>query len=261
MGRHARGHSRRGRERPLRRRLLGVLEAVAVITVAVLAWQAAAALRSAHYWPIRQVHVVGERAHLSTADIRQAMAPHVTEGFFTTDLSAIEAALEELPWTADAAVRRLWPDTLELRLRERDAVARWGKDGVLTTAGEVFYPRGAEIPQELPVLYGPDDSQRTLLARYRRMQRRLQTIGLGLRALVQDERRAWHLLLEGGIPLALGRGDPQARVARFIRAWPAVLAGRAEAVERIDLRYTNGFAVAWKPGAATEKEEADEPES
>ena len=33
-------------------------------------------------------------------------------------------------------------------------------------------------------------------------------------------------------------------------AWPLALAARAEAIERVDLRYTNGFAVRWKPGMA-----------
>jgi cell division protein FtsQ len=67
-----------------------------------------------------------------------------------------------------------------------------------------------------------------------------------LRALVQDERRAWHLLLGNGIPVDVGRGNLDARVARLSRVYPKVLAPRAVHIRRIDLRYTNGFAVAWK---------------
>lgn len=232
----------------------GVLGTAAVIAVLLLGWQAIEALHSAQHWPIRYVHVVGEREHLARTDIRQALAPLVKHGFFAADLGAVESALEALPWTADASVRRVWPDTLKVRVSEQTAAARWGNSGVLNAQGELFRPREDEIPRDLPVLYGPKDRKQVLISRYLRMSGRLQAIGLSLRALVQDERRAWHLLLEGGVPVELGRGEPRSRLARFIRAWPTVLAGRAEQIESIDLRYTNGFAVAWEAGAASADE-------
>jgi len=48
----------------------------------------------------------------------------------------------------------------------------------------------------------------------------------------------------------VGRAAPEARLRRLVAAWPAALAGRAGRVARVDLRYTNGFAVRWRPGAA-----------
>jgi len=116
----------------------------------------------------------------------------------------------------------------------------------LTRDGHVFKPHDGEVPDHLPVLHGPAGRTRHLLGRYRRLSETLASANLAARALVEDQRRAWHLLLDTGVSVEVGRGDPRARVARFARVYPEVLAPRAEQIKRIDLRYTNGLAVAWK---------------
>jgi cell division protein FtsQ len=61
-----------------------------------------------------------------------------------------------------------------------------------------------------------------------------------------DERRALHLQLEGGVQLELGRVSTWQRLQRFARAYPAVFEGRMDKLQRVDLRYSNGFSVYWR---------------
>jgi cell division protein FtsQ len=61
-----------------------------------------------------------------------------------------------------------------------------------------------------------------------------------------DNRRAWHLQLDNAVLLELGRADAGQRLQRFVRAWPDVFAGRLDELQRVDLRYSNGFSVSWK---------------
>ena len=54
----------------------------------------------------------------------------------------------------------------------------------------------------------------------------------------------------------VGRADPAPRLQRLVRYLPTLLAGEARAFDRIDLRYTNGFAVRWLEPAVNTQEDA-----
>jgi cell division protein FtsQ len=48
----------------------------------------------------------------------------------------------------------------------------------------------------------------------------------------------------------LGRRDVDQRLERFFAVAAPVLRDDFERIEYVDLRYTNGFAVGWRDGAA-----------
>jgi cell division protein FtsQ len=249
--RRARWGQRRGAEprdkvraRSLSRR--DWLEVTAVIAALSLIALGVHKLREPGALPIQRVHFENGPINAAREELTKAVAPRLVGNFFTVDLTAIERALTGLGWVKDATVRRKWPDTLLVRIREHVAVARWGKNALLSGTGEIFRPQGGHVPADLPVLHGPAGRQHNLLTHYRRISDLLRPIDLRARALVEDERRAWHLLLDNGIPVDIGRGDPDGRVARFTRVYRQVLGVRARYVQSVDLRYTNGFAVAWK---------------
>lgn len=196
--------------------------------------------------PVRKVHFVSRLQHLEPDELRQSVSPQLRGGFFNVDLKAIEQSLEALPWVDTASVRRQWPDTLLIKVTEQHAVALWGGSAMLNPRGEVFYPQRKQDERHLPVLYGPEGRGRELITAFRHFYGQLSRAGLKLYALIQDERRAWHLLMANGIRVALGHRSTEGRLQRFVRIYPEVLAPRATEIANIDLRYTNGFSVAWK---------------
>lgn len=220
------------------------IEVFAVIAVLVLLALGIHKLRQPGVLPIE--HVRFEHGTNEGAGLKKVVGAHVTGNFFTVDLDALERALTRLSWVESASVRREWPNTLSVRVSEYEAVARWGTDALLSRHGHIFKPHDGVLSDSLPVLHGPAGRTRHLLRCYHRVSQALSAAGLTARALVQDQRRAWHLLLGGGVPVEIGRGDPRARVTRLARVYPEALAHRAEYIKSIDLRYTNGLTVAWK---------------
>ncbi|MDH3984920.1 MAG: cell division protein FtsQ/DivIB, partial [Gammaproteobacteria bacterium] len=83
------------------------------------------------------------------------------------------------------------------------------------------------------------------LENYRRVSKTLAPLGVKVTRMALDNRRAWHLQLDGAVLLELGRTDGRQRLQRLVRAWPVVFAGRLDALQRVDLRYSNGFSVDW----------------
>jgi cell division protein FtsQ len=222
------------------------LEVLAVIIALTLMAFGAHKLRAPDTLPITQVVFVNGPFNTEPLELKRAVAHSLEGNFFTVDLRATERALNKLGWVKSASVRRRWPDALAIHIREHKAIARWGNNALLSQSGRLFRPGDGRAPEDLPILHGPKGRERSLLARYREISATLKPANLSVRALVEDERRAWHLLLGNGIPVAIGRGDPEDRVTRFAHVYPQVLRGRARYIDRIDLRYTNGLAVAWK---------------
>ena len=79
----------------------------------------------------------------------------------------------------------------------------------------------------------------------------MQALGLQVTHLAMDRRGAWSLQLDNGVQLKLGRARPWNRLQRFVRAFPGVFAGRLADLRSVDMRYSNGFTIGWKGGAAT----------
>ncbi len=249
--RRARWRQRRGAESRAKAKARSLsgwdwIEVLAVVTILSLIVLGVHKLREPASLPIQRVVFENASVKASRAALRQAAAAHLAGNFFTVDLQAIERALTRLGWVKSASVRRRWPDALSISIREHVAAARWGNDALLSREGEIFRPQAGRLSENLPILHGPKGRERQLLAQYQQISYMLRPLDLSVRALVEDERRAWHLLLDNGIPVEIGRGNPGARVARLARVYSQVLSPREEHIQSIDLRYTNGLAVAWK---------------
>ncbi len=227
--------------------LFGVLLAVVCAGAAAWWWRASE-------WPVGVVQIDGTLAHTDRERLKTVVARHAEAGFAGMDLRALRSDLATLPWVRSASLRRIWPDTLHVDVREHEPVAVWNGDALVSRAGTVFRPQRLP-PRDLVRLQGPEGHGREMLERLRRFERRLARLGLAVARLEQDARRAWRLELANGIVVRLGRDRIASRMARFRAVWPRVLAGKAERIAAVDLRYTHGFTVAWREGAGPDARE------
>jgi cell division protein FtsQ len=150
-----------------------------------------------------------------------------------------------VPWVRKVALRRQWPQRLEVDIEEHVPFARWNDNALLNSEGEVFV---ADYDGELPQFAGPDGRARDVAARYREWGGALAPLGLAVRGLELSPRGGWRVTAaREGAPLTIeiGRDEPQARLERFIAAYGrtvGVLARSGTPIEYVDLRYRNGFA-------------------
>lgn len=195
--------------------------------------------------PIRSVRVGGQLDHVSRRELRRAVAPHIGAGFFGIDVGAVAKAAHELPWVARASVRRVWPDSLHIAVIEREAVARWGVEALVSARGVVFMPERTGRVDHLPLLVGPSGSSERVLQAYREVTRLLDAVGGGVRELALSARGIWRVRCANGVEIVLGDGH-FSRLGDFAQIYEPLLGASADNVAGIDLRYTNGFAVRWR---------------
>jgi cell division protein FtsQ len=200
-------------------------------------------------WPVRYLKVEAEYNHVSAEQIRAAVESRLGAGFFAVRLDEVRAAVAALPWVESAEVRKQWPDTLLVYVRERQPFARWGEDRLIDRNGNLFRVPGGEALQGLPELAGPDDALARVVDFYTATLPRFSGSGLVLTGVSLSERGSWTLTLEGGARILLGRDDVERRLARFLAVYPQLAASHGGAFQHADLRYSNGFAVSWSAPA------------
>ncbi|MEM1262331.1 MAG: cell division protein FtsQ/DivIB [Pseudomonadota bacterium] len=196
--------------------------------------------------PIQALDLEAPLQRVSEMQILAAAQPYLEAGFLSADLGAIRDALESMAWVDVAIVRRRWPDRLQILVVEQVPAARWRDDGLLNVRGELFVTGARHIPSELPRLSGPDGSASIVARRYLAMHGRLVQAGLGLQSVELDERGSWELALANGVSVRLGRRDIDTRSERFLDVVAQMINRRQEAINHIDMRYSNGFAIGWK---------------
>jgi cell division protein FtsQ len=226
------------------RQLNAVALVIVVVAVAML-------LYSATLWAIRQplfalqdVVIRGPLARANPAHLEAVVREELKGTFFTLRLDDARESLAKVPWVRGVALRRAWPRTLEIIVSEHEPLARWNEGALVNMQGETFI---AGYDGDLPQFTGPEGSAADVTARFREFGQMLKPAGLALAEIRLSERAAWEIRTEGADPLTLelGRVEPSDRLARFVAYYPGTIAKLRRAgtrVDRVDLRYRNGFA-------------------
>lgn len=198
--------------------------------------------------PVRAVSIEGEMHGLSREALQRTIGDQISGGILTQDLGALRARVQALPWIEHASVRRIWPDRIQVRVREHSALARWRERGLVTEDGTVFRPKDGRLPAGLARLSASADGfAPEVVSRYLEWGPRLLPLGLIVDGVRRDARGDWSLELLGGTQVLLGTDAVEQRLERLIAAYDQI-----EAIgvpTRLDLRYSNGLAVRWLPTA------------
>ena len=178
--------------------LLNLISDLLMLFAAVgLGWALVIWFVSRPLFPVRELIVQTPPALVTEAQLEYVARTAIRGNFFTMDLEEIRAAYEKLPWVRRAEVRRRWPDAVELRLEEHQAVAYWtvsdsGDARLVNRFGEVFT---AASNAQMPQFDGPQGSSGWLLARHTEFSAMLQPLGFKPVGPALSAREAWRLTL------------------------------------------------------------------
>jgi cell division protein FtsQ len=209
--------------------------AAVVVLIAGGAWYGYAALMSR---PVAHVRFTGDVERVPPAAL-EALADGIKRASAAgLGMESVREAARRVPWVREASVRRRFPDALEIRVEAFDAVARWGEHAMVSARGEIF---PAHTTAKLPLFRGPDAAAAAMADAFPRLAQAIAPVG-AIVELRLNARGAWQVVLDSGLTLQLGRGEVEARLARFAAAWPQLAARNLEP-KHADLRHANGFAL------------------
>ncbi|OYV21673.1 MAG: Cell division protein FtsQ [Methylococcaceae bacterium NSP1-1] len=198
--------------------------------------------------PIKYVRTEGVFQYLSKNEIKTVLQPLVMTGYFDADMQAIHSTVATLPWVDTVTVKRIWPDAIDIKVREKKPYARWGKNSLITERGVIFTPNNLEQFKNLTVVTGPEMQQVKVLEIMKGIKTALADQSLQLMEFSVNDRGAWKIKLATGLEILLGRNEQLKKLQRYLKTLAVLKQEQVDAMAIVDLRYPNGYAVSWKPG-------------
>ncbi|CAD84906.1 cell division protein FtsQ/DivIB [Nitrosomonas europaea] len=152
--------------------------------------------------------------HITRDQIEQVVRNSANGNFIMIDLKTLQNAFMELPWVRSVKILREWPPALNILLEEHKPLAYWEETALVNTNGEIFHAIMDNV--RLPVFAGPDNSSRLITQQYRIFNKLLQPTGQTAIEIVLTPRHAWHVRLNTGTWLKLGREQIEQRLKRYV---------------------------------------------
>ena len=142
---------------------------------------------------------------------------------------------------------------MKIRVIEKQAVAYWGSDSLLSDKGELFTPVPLTHEVRLPQLEGPEFSHQKVWEFAAQVSTQLIKLGMHTEKVSLDDRRAWRVYVArddadekhkpGLIEINFGSTDTTQRLQRFLTVCAMEKIPNLNSVQVIDMRYPNGFAL------------------
>ncbi|MEY4210008.1 MAG: hypothetical protein RLZ92_387 [Pseudomonadota bacterium] len=216
----------------------------------VVAWFGWARLNSqdAISKPIRYVKIEGAFQYIDKDKLKQRLMSEMKRGFYHADMNVIHQTISSLPLVDEVDVKRVWPDAVYIKVTEQKPVVRWGKDALLNNEGDILRPENIEPFKNLPLVIGPEGQEKKLLEIMKGVYIVLRDKSMQLAEFHVNERRAWRIKLANGMEMQLGRKAPLESLQRFLKTMDELGEAQLAAIEKVDTRYPNGYAITWKPG-------------
>lgn len=205
--------------------------------------------------PIRTIQLSGTFQYIDQKEVESTLQAFIGEGFFSLDIHLIQKSLNKNSWTESVSIRRIWPDRLNIKIVEKKPVARWD-DRHLISHRAVVYHTSTEAFRQLPLVNSVNTRPEKILYRYYQLTALFGEFNEKVIQVQMDSRGALSIELASGLKIKVGRDNIEYKIERLMTIYLEQILPRRDEIEQIDLRYSNGFAVAWKKQLLQDHNEA-----
>ena len=190
--------------------------------------------------PIKQISIIGEYQHIDKEQVDLIANEYIEGNFFSINLDQTRHAFKKLAWVREIAIRKKFPDTLEVTIEEHKPIARWGRVGLVNSYGEIF---NAASQEELPSFIGYETFVKEMTLKFMEMNKILSKELMQVGTITLSERLSWEVITDNQVRVILGRDNIIKKLNLFTNNYQNILAGLKNRIEYVDLRYKDGFSV------------------
>lgn len=204
---------------------------------------------------VDQIKVVGNR-QTSEIDILDRLELDGWTSLIGFDAEAARERIDTLPWVEVAAVRKVYPHTLEVRVEEREPFALWQQGSelsVIERSGAVIAPFSGGKQALLPLIIGTGAPAKApdFLAKIQKFPE----LAARVKGYIRIGERRWDLKLENGITVKLPEDGEDQSIADLVRMdHDKGLLTRD--IAAVDMRISDRLVVQLTPEAATQRQAA-----
>ncbi len=164
---------------------------------------------------VESVKITGQ-SETSELDVLEQLDMGPFPSLVTFDADGARARIEALPWVAQATVRKLYPDTIEIAVAERTPFAIWQNGlavSLIDREGKLIARTVGDRYAHLPMVVGEGAGSRA--AEFTEMLAGFPDLQQRVKAGVLVAERRWNVVLGNGVEILLPEAQPEAALTRL----------------------------------------------
>ncbi|AGP49678.1 cell division protein FtsQ [Psychrobacter sp. G] len=203
------------------------------------------ALRDA---PPAAIHV--DHQGLTVAEYRalqHVMNQQSVSSFFTSDLQALRDITTGLAWVDQVSISRDWQKGIVVTVLPKQAVANFGTERLVDATGNVFVPADSrDLTQEnFATLQGNMTQAPVIMQQMQQVNDWYARLGLQVEDIILSPRMTWLIRFDNGLRIIVDNENTAQKLLNLSQLLGNQLKNRRDEIQSVDLRYKNGFTIAW----------------
>jgi len=173
---------------------------------------------------------------------KQLIAP-LLDNKYLIDLAELKTSLEVEPWIADAHVKRIFWNRIDINISTHVIAMRWHDKGYISNKGIVFKPKKL-LTSQAPLAIVEVDKARDFFQDFQEYQAILTPL-----VITKFERNQIdQLTIKPNVGIILGNQNQNHRLKNFVRAYNKLERKSRKIRKRgiFDMRYPKGFALSYQ---------------
>ncbi len=201
-------------------------------------------------WPVEIIAFNNPAVQVQQSDIAALLKENNMNGMLAVDVLVLREKLLENPWVREVAVKKQWPNRLVIEIQEYDVVAKVNDKFMLENGVLVEGIESAIASMPVTINMGSKnlkqkDLMKHIISRISKIKNSIEESQLAVNDFSINANDSWSLSTSNGIEIKIGRKQHVDRVKRFSSIYAAI--ENKEQLQTIDLRYSNGVAVSYRP--------------
>lgn len=198
--------------------------------------------------------IVIDDSNLSPAEVQVLASTLSSVGkvqFFSADLEQIHDEVTKLSWVESADVSRDWYRGVMVSVTPRKAIANFGSRQMIDASGQVFVPvdRTQLMNTHLVTLYGDETEAADIMTQMNHINTWFEPLGISVKELSLTPRQTWIIGFNSGLRVIVDGENTEQKLYGLPKTLFWHYKDKLNQIQSVDLRYKNGFVIAWKSQA------------
>ncbi|WLP94039.1 cell division protein FtsQ/DivIB [Psychrobacter sp. M13] len=179
--------------------------------------------------------------------LQQAMDQQIVSSFFTTDLQALRDIVLGMAWVDQVSVTRDWQQGIVITALPKQAVANFGTERLVDAKGKVFVPVNNKdlTQQSFANLQGEVSQAPVIMQQMQQINDWYAPLDMYVEDIILTPRMTWLIRFDNGLRVIVDNENTAQKLLNLSQLLASQLSSRRENIQSVDLRYKNGFTIAW----------------
>lgn len=195
--------------------------------------------------------------------LKQVMSQQAVSSFFTSDLQSLRDITIGLPWIDQVSVTRDWQRGIVIEALPKQAVAKFGTERLVDAKGVVFVPVDSKDLQQVQyaMLQGEIAQAPVIMQQMQQINDWYAPLDIQVEDIILSPRMTWLIRFDNGLRVIVDNENTAQKLLNLSQLLGNQLSAQRDDIQAIDLRYKNGFTLAWNMDKAFAEPLSNEPKA